>query len=231
MVFADVEQDADARIERRRKIDLVGRALDDMMAAGARRLQREDGHADIAAAGRLVAGRRQDVGDERRGGRLAVGAGDGDERRVRRVRAALAAKQLDVADHLDGGVAREADGPVRRRMGQRTPGASTRAATPDQSRWRGSAMDMPGAGGVGDLLAIVIERSDLGAAGLERAAGRKARAAEPEHRDAPSREGGDRDQEKPHRSFSVDRPASASTTETIQNRITICGSVQPSCSK
>ncbi len=30
-----------------------------------------------------------------------------------------------------------------------------------------------------------------------------------------------------HRSFSVDRPASASTMEMIQNRITICGSVQP----
>src|SRR6201995_921803 len=34
-----------------------------------------------------------------------------------------------------------------------------------------------------------------------------------------------------HRSFSVERPASASITEMIQNRITICGSVQPSCSK
>ena len=31
-----------------------------------------------------------------------------------------------------------------------------------------------------------------------------------------------------HRSFSVARPASASITEMIQNRITICGSVQPS---
>jgi glycine/D-amino acid oxidase-like deaminating enzyme len=34
-----------------------------------------------------------------------------------------------------------------------------------------------------------------------------------------------------HRSFSVERPASANSTEMIQNRITICGSVQPSCSK
>ena len=33
------------------------------------------------------------------------------------------------------------------------------------------------------------------------------------------------------RSFSVERPASASITEMIQKRITICGSVQPSCSK
>jgi hypothetical protein len=34
-----------------------------------------------------------------------------------------------------------------------------------------------------------------------------------------------------HRSFKVERPASASITEMIQNRITICGSVQPNCSK
>ncbi len=32
-------------------------------------------------------------------------------------------------------------------------------------------------------------------------------------------------------SFKVESPASASTTETIQKRMTICGSVQPSCSK
>ena len=32
-------------------------------------------------------------------------------------------------------------------------------------------------------------------------------------------------------SFSVERPISASTTATIQKRITTCGSVQPSCSK
>ena len=34
-----------------------------------------------------------------------------------------------------------------------------------------------------------------------------------------------------HRSLSVARPAIASTIEMIQNRITICDSVQPSCSK
>jgi hypothetical protein len=34
-----------------------------------------------------------------------------------------------------------------------------------------------------------------------------------------------------HRNFSVDNPASASITAMIQKRITICGSVQPSCSK
>ena len=34
-----------------------------------------------------------------------------------------------------------------------------------------------------------------------------------------------------HRNFNVERPISASTTEIIQNRITICGSVHPFCSK
>ena len=39
------------------------------------------------------------------------------------------------------------------------------------------------------------------------------------------------DLQRDHRSFSVERPASASITEMIQNRITTCGSVQPFCSK
>jgi hypothetical protein len=36
--------------------------------------------------------------------------------------APLAAEQLDVADHLDGGLVRQIDDPVRRRMGQRHAG-------------------------------------------------------------------------------------------------------------
>ena len=85
MVFADVEQDADGRIERGRKIDLIGRHLDDVDAARARRLQRQDRGADIAAHLGVVAGDAQQMRDQRRGGRLAVGAGDGDERRIRRM--------------------------------------------------------------------------------------------------------------------------------------------------
>jgi hypothetical protein len=43
------------------------------------------------------------MGDQRRGGRLAVRAGDGDERAIGRVRPALTHEELDVADHLDAG--------------------------------------------------------------------------------------------------------------------------------
>ncbi len=44
---------------------------------------------------------RQHMGDERRGRRFAVGAGDRDKRRVRRPHAALAARKLDIADDSD----------------------------------------------------------------------------------------------------------------------------------
>src|ERR1700728_2337606 len=79
-------------------------------------------------------------------------------------------------------------------------------------------------------LRAVIACDHFGATGLERMTARQPRAAEAEHRDRLARKGSDGDQVV-HRSFNVERPASASITEMIQNRITICGSVQPSCSK
>ena len=101
VVLADIEQNADGGIERGREVDLVGRHLDDVDAARARRLQRQDRGADIAAHLGVVAGDLCEMRDQRRRGRFAVGAGDRDERRVRRVPPPLAAEQLDVADHLD----------------------------------------------------------------------------------------------------------------------------------
>ena len=58
--------------------------------------------------------------DQRRRGRLAVGAGDGDEGRIlARGRRPLAAEQLNVADHLDAGVFRQHRRPVRLGMRER----------------------------------------------------------------------------------------------------------------
>ena len=85
MICAEIDQDADRSVQRGRQIDLIGRALDDVNAAGARRLERQDRGADIAAKLRVHAGRRGQMCDQRGGGRFAVGAGDGDERRARRV--------------------------------------------------------------------------------------------------------------------------------------------------
>ncbi|MGY4326159.1 hypothetical protein ACVWWG_000573 [Bradyrhizobium sp. LB7.2] len=69
MVLADIEQNADGGIERGREVDLVGRHLDDVDAAHARRLQRQDRSADIAAHLGVVAGNFRQVRDQRRGGR------------------------------------------------------------------------------------------------------------------------------------------------------------------
>jgi hypothetical protein len=228
MILGDVDQDADRGIERRRQIDLIGRDLDHVHAARLRRRERENSGADIAADLGLVAGRTQQVRGERGGGRLAVGAGDGDERRARRMRTPLAAEQLDVADHLDRRRARQPHRPVRRRVGERNAGRQHQRRDP-------RPVDMPQIGGrnpgrrrLGHAVGIVVPADDIGTAGQQRARARQPGVAEAEDGDLAAGEGGDRDH---HRSFSVESPASASTTEMIQKRITICGSVQPFCSK
>ena len=229
MIGGDVEKRADARIERRRKIDLERRTFDDVNGLVGRRRQFEHGHADIAAhlgrASRLA----QDMRDQRRRRRLAVGAGDGDQRRVGRARRPFAGEKLDIADHLDAGCARALHGPVRLGMGQRHAGRENK---------RGKVAPVGGVeidrrkarfAGAGARCFVVIPGGDLHAAGDERAQRRQAGAAETEQRDAPTAK--DRDRSHPHLSLRVERPTIASTKAMIQKRMTICGSDQPSCSK
>ena len=87
---------------------------------------------------------------------------------------------------------------------------------------------MPALVALATVSALSSQPTTLGAAGEQRARARQPGAAEAEDGDLLSGEGGDGDHQ---RSFNVDSPASASTTEMIQKRITICGSVQPICSK
>ena len=108
-----------------------------------------------------------------------------------------------------------------------TPGVSSSADIFDQSILRRSAVAMPAARAFVDAGRAVVEGDHLGAARDQSLRARQPRAAEPEQRDLLSSKAGDRD----HRSLSVASPASASTIAMIQNRITICDSVQPSCSK
>ena len=119
MIGRDVDQRADARRQRRGEIDLERRAFDDVDAPVGRRQQIENRHADVAAHRHVAAGLAQDMGDQRRRRRLAVGSGDGHERRARRARGALAGEEFDVADDSDAGRLRPFDRPVRLGMGQR----------------------------------------------------------------------------------------------------------------
>ena len=64
-----------------------------------------------------------------------------------------------------------------------TPGASTSAATFDQSSVRRSAVAMPACVRLGDACGAVVEGNHVGAARDQRLRARKARAAEPEHGD------------------------------------------------
>src|SRR5690606_1173234 len=73
----------------------------------------------------------------------------------------------------------------------------------------------------------IVPGGDIGAAGHQRPGRRDAAAAETKDGDAAAGKGRDGD----HLSFRLDRPISASTTAMIQKRMTICGSVQPICSK
>ena len=131
--------------------------------------------------------------DERRGGRFPVGPGDGDKRRTRRDAAALAAEQLDVADHLDGGFSRERNAPVRAGMGERNAGR-------EHQRRDLRPIELPQVGGrnaggvrLRHALRIIVEGDHVGAAGEERARAHQSRAAQPEHRDLLTGEGGERE--------------------------------------
>ena len=98
-----------------------------MHACVVRRLQVEDRHANIAAQRDLPPRLPQDMGDQRRRGRLAVGAGDRDERRFRGAGGALAGEEFDVADHRDARLVGALHRPVRLGMRQGHARARERA--------------------------------------------------------------------------------------------------------
>ena len=192
MIGRDVEKHADARPERRRQVDLERRHLDHVDAVRGRRLERQDRGADIAAHLNVAARLAQDMGDERRGGRLAVRARDGDEGGFRREPVPLAAEQLDIADDRNAGRARQARRPMRLGMGQRHAGR-------EHERGEARPIGLPEIA-CADALGprrfqaggAVVAGDDLCAARLQRQRRHEARTAEPEQRDRLAGEGGDR---------------------------------------
>ena len=76
--------------------------------------------AEIAADPRILTRRGQDVTNQSRGGRLAVGSGNGHDLGPLMVWRSIdrASEELDIAQHLDTGGLGLGDGPVGFRMGQ-----------------------------------------------------------------------------------------------------------------
>ena len=219
MVGRDVEQDRDVAIEAEGQVDLIARQFENVDAAGGQRFLAEDRQADIAAHHAGVAGMGQDVVDQRRRRRFAIGAGDADDT-VRRQRCTGLREQFDVADDRDAGglCAHE------QRRAVRHPGRY------DQ-RIERSQVDFMEVGqfaikGFARCFAIVPVQADC-ARRRQRRHSRLAAAGKPVDAIGFPGKGGAGD----HRSFNVARPASASTMEIIQNRMTTVDSAQPNCSK
>ena len=170
--------------------------------------------------------------DQRGGRRFAVGAGDGDERAASRRDSARSRQNSSMSPMTSTPrLARQLDRPMRLRDGS----AARRAPAPaprifDQSSSRRSCVVMPGRL---RLRRAVWHRRPRRRRRRRRRSSARAPAG-------PSCRGRRRATVlsakrvtgiMSYLSFSVTSPTSASTTATIQKRITICGSVQPSCSK
>ena len=226
MVGGDVEQHGDIEGERLDQVELERTRLQHIDPVGAERRQRQRRRAEIAADLDPPAGLRENVADQRRRRRFAVGAGDPDIARL----GLRPPQQVDVADDLDAGLA----GATHRRMrlgeGQRDAGRQhqRRDAAPVDARRIDAASHL--GGGRLARLGAVVPGQHLGAAFRERAHRGTPGARETQHRDPFSGKFLD-DDHRLHRSFSVESPAIARMIAMIQKRITIFGSSQPSCSK
>ena len=111
-----------------------------------------------------------------------------------------------------------------------TPGASTSAAILVQSIACKSAIGMPAASAFLRLSAVSSEATTSAPPAMSARALTRPEPPKPNTATfRPARVATGITEN--YRSFKVESPASASTTATIQKRMTICGSVQPSCSK
>ena len=219
VVGGDVEQHRDLADETEGQVDLEARQFEDVDAALGERLLRQNGEPDVAAEARGDARRCEDVVDQRGGRRLAVGAGDADDA-VRRQFGPRQREQLDVTH--DGHV--EVLCGNDQRCGVRNAGRDDERVEFGQIG-RGQIDERPGK--CRARRRAVVPRAHRRAARGQRCRDRTTRACEAVDAVGPPREGARRD----HRSFNVARPASASTIETIQNRMTTVDSLQPRCSK
>ena len=172
----------------------------------------------------------QHMGDQRGRRRFAVGAGDGDERRVGRSRRTLAGEELDVADDRQR-PPRAARSTVQCGSGwvSGTPGASTNSLKPRQSASARSTSANPAAEARSRASGLSSQAATSAPPATSARAVDSPEPPRPKRATLCAAHGLDRRHR--HLSFSEARPTIASTKAMIQNRMTICGSDQPSCSK
>ena len=200
------------------------------MRSGRGGLEQEHRFADIAADLDIAAGGLEQVAGERRRRGLAVGAGD--RHQAGAGAGDLALKDFRIADDLDARRFRLLHRPMRLGMGERNAGAEHERG---RSR-RGPSGRSPRAA-TPRSFAFARDTSESSQATTWRR-----RASMPRCRRCPIApspntatrlvpEASGRETSPSHRSFSVERPISASTNAMIQKRMTIVGSRQPFCSK
>ena len=231
MVRGDVEQHRDVEGERVDQLELERAQL---RAHRCRRCRAAPATAPAVPRLPPISTRRpalaEDVADQRRRRRFAVGAGDADIARL----GLCPAEQLDVADDLRSRPRGRAGPPDAARdscAGCLATGPARRC--PRQSAC-GEVAERDLAGDRVARRGIVVPGEDLGAAGGERAGRRRGPSAP-----APARRRGDRRscrsmRRDASRAIAVSgSPArrSPGSTAMIQKRITIVGSSQPFCSK
>ena len=214
MIGADVQQRSDFQTRSPQAFELEARQLQNVGVAPIGQ-QVERRAADVAAHGDIPSGSRQQPADQSRDCALAIGAGDAEHRRSRRLE-----EDLDVAGD---------------RHARGTGGAQQRVVRGDA--W---ARQHPVRDAKGVLPVFQPQHLQAGAVAARRGQIRRLGAGvEGEHALAPGQmpdagmPGGAEaeDDRRGHRSFNVARPASTSTKVTIHMRTMTRGSGQPSSSK
>jgi hypothetical protein len=195
-VGRDVEEHGDVESERRDQLELERAQLQHIGAVGAERLEAERRRPEIAADLDGLSGSSENVADQRRRGRFAVGAGDADGVRVR----LRAAQQFDIADDRHAGGAGARHRRVRRGEAVRdTRRQHQCGGLAPRDLCRIAKRDLGGNGGAG--LFAVVPGQHLGAPGGKRRRRRQPGAGKAEHRDLATLEPGHGD----HRATAASR--------------------------
>ncbi len=181
MVGLEVEQDADARPERVHVLELERGELEHEPGA-VRRLEPADRCADVAGDLDGYAAGTEDLADELGGRRLAVRAGDADDRARREEPRA----QLDLAPHRESGRPRSAD---ERRLAGHPRALHQHVGAIERGRRDLAQPDLgPGLGQLGRVQPLVaIDRDDLHPAPPQRQRRRAPRPSQAEDHRSPHR--------------------------------------------